>query len=70
MAEDDLELIAFFDLDDSPVQQPRSNGFERLDTFFANQDYGIATESAQRDEDLQEISIDRANNRVVRKYRS
>ena len=67
MAED-LELNALFNLNDSPVQQPRCNSFERLDTFFANQDYGIATESVQRDEDLQEISIE--NGRVVRKYSS
>lgn len=66
----DVELAAMFDLNESVAQSPRCNSFERLDTFFANQDYGIATESAQRDQDLQEISIDRANNRVIRKYKS
>jgi hypothetical protein len=69
MAED-LELSALFELSEPVAQSPRCNSFERLDTFFANQDYGIAAESAQRDEDLQEIAIDRANNRVIRKYRS
>ena len=70
MAEMDLELATLFNLNDSPVQQPRCDDFVALDKAFESADFGIESASSQRDEDLQEISIDRANNRVIRKYRS
>lgn len=68
MPELDLELSALFNLNDSPVQQPRCADFTRFDDFFEKMDYGVATASLQRDEDMTEIFI--SGGKVVRKFRS
>ena len=66
MDEMDLELSVMFNLSEPVSHMPRTHELTRLDDFFERSDYGIATESSHRDEDLQEISI--VGNRVVRKY--
>jgi hypothetical protein len=71
MPELDLELSALFDLNDSPVQQPRCENFVALDKAFECVDYQLpdaVNAFTKNDADLVEISIE--NGRVVRKYRS